>query len=498
MYLPAPALGPQWQAYSAMPVVLTRATQQAAGYRQVGGIERCAYCRFYGSANNCGRILGPVSPAGWCRFFSRMVWLRMDGGDTDMGILGPPGVTLDLSFMGGTLPTGVTFTRASTATYFASTGTMQTAAVNAPRFDYATVARTLNGLLIEEARTNLLLSSGNLGNTGYWAQITVTATGGIAGAPDGTASLTQVTETTATNIHYIGQNPTLVASTSYAFSIYAKAAGTRYLQLSLDDSTANGGFATFDLQAGTISQALAARGTGVIGTATIQPIANGFYRCSIVTTIGAATTGRALPILSNVPTPGFAPNYAGNTANSVLLWGAQLEQGAFPTSYIPTTNAAVTRSADQATMPTAAWFSATNGSVAIEAMLPQVNTPENLDLGIFDNGTGNESIVVRQPGNVAYLAAYFYSSSALVGSLSSSANPTAATPFKVAASYSAGLAIAMCFNGGTVVTGTTTAIPAVNRLVLGQVRAVAPDGYIRRVRYWPRVLTNTEMQQVTT
>ena len=62
----------------------------------------------------------------------------------------------------GTLPSGVTFTRASTATYFDSTGTMQTAATNAPRWDYDPVTLGLRGLLIEEARTNVLLRSAAL------------------------------------------------------------------------------------------------------------------------------------------------------------------------------------------------------------------------------------------------------------------------------------------------------------------------------------------------
>ena len=72
----------------------------------------------------------------------------------------PPGATLDLSFMNpGTMPPGVTFTRASTATYFDASGTLQTATTNAPRWDYDPVTLALKGLLIEEARTNLLLNS---------------------------------------------------------------------------------------------------------------------------------------------------------------------------------------------------------------------------------------------------------------------------------------------------------------------------------------------------
>ena len=72
----------------------------------------------------------------------------------------------------GTLPSGVVFTRASTATYFDATGTLQTATSNTPRWDYNPTTLALNGLLIEEARTNLLLNSATLGTQ----SVTVTAT----------------------------------------------------------------------------------------------------------------------------------------------------------------------------------------------------------------------------------------------------------------------------------------------------------------------------------
>ena len=76
----------------------------------------------------------------------------------------PPGVTLDLNFMQpGTLDPRITFTRASTAAYIDASGFIQTAATNAPRWDYDPVTHALRGLLIEEARTNVLLNSATLG-----------------------------------------------------------------------------------------------------------------------------------------------------------------------------------------------------------------------------------------------------------------------------------------------------------------------------------------------
>ena len=65
----------------------------------------------------------------------------------------------DLGFLGPTLDPRITFTRAEHRHVFRCTGTMQTAASNAPRFDYDPVTHALRGLLIEEQRTNHQLSA---------------------------------------------------------------------------------------------------------------------------------------------------------------------------------------------------------------------------------------------------------------------------------------------------------------------------------------------------
>jgi hypothetical protein len=65
----------------------------------------------------------------------------------------------------------ITFTRASSATYIDSTGTLQTATTNVPRFDHNPITGESLGLLSEEARTNLLLNSATLATQ----SVTVTA-----------------------------------------------------------------------------------------------------------------------------------------------------------------------------------------------------------------------------------------------------------------------------------------------------------------------------------
>lgn len=88
-----------------------------------------------------------------------------NGASIGLGALAPLGSnglnapSLSFNFTSGVLDSQITFTRASTGTYFDSTGALQSAAINAPRFDYNPTTLQPLGLLIEEQRTNRLLGS---------------------------------------------------------------------------------------------------------------------------------------------------------------------------------------------------------------------------------------------------------------------------------------------------------------------------------------------------
>ena len=80
------------------------------------------------------------------------------------GGLNADGLALDLQFAANKTMTArkgptPTFTRASTATFVGSDGLIQSAAVNAARFDHDPVTLACKGLLIEESRSNLVFPS---------------------------------------------------------------------------------------------------------------------------------------------------------------------------------------------------------------------------------------------------------------------------------------------------------------------------------------------------
>jgi hypothetical protein len=362
---------------------------------------------------------------------------------------------------------------------------IQPAAVNQPRWDYT--GSVLRGLLIEEARTNLLLTS--VIGAG-WSLTNTTLTGGQAGAPDGTANMTRVVETTANSYHDVERLTTVAASTTYTASIYAKAAEVRYLQIFIDNGAAVGGYATFDLQTGTISGPLAALGAGVIDTAAIQSFGGGVYRCSIATTIGANTSARLGFALANTGTPTWPPQYIGNASNGLLLWGAQLEQGAFPTSYIPTTSVAATRAVDLPSLAIGPWYASPGGSWMAEVIRFNSNI-EYYHLVQTTFSSGVFQLAVRNDGAVAQ-----YDGAALVGIETSGVGVVV----KCAASWATGSA-KVVLNGGVVttsaglVTGYATAGPLA--LIQTSVPTQSMTGYVRRIQYWPRALSDAEMQAVT-
>ena len=225
---------------------------------------------------------------------------------------GPPGATLNLNFMTATLDPLLTFTRASTGTYFDSTGTMQTAGLNLaiPSTNWyanATVSTTTNG---------------------------TTQNAGIA--PNGTNTAMLAVPSGTSGAHQWYQVFTGAVNTTYTQSIYAKAAGYNYLLLNLGNTGfgANATFATFDLINGVVSLPV---GPGV--NPTIQAVGNGWYRCSISgTTLASAGTyvGDIRVSSTNNGNAGFA----GDMVSGLLLWGSQIEFGPVATQYAPTTTVA--------------------------------------------------------------------------------------------------------------------------------------------------------------
>lgn len=208
----------------------------------------------------------------------------------------------------------ITFTRTSSGTYFDSAGVLRT------------------------ATTNLLLRSEEFDNAS-WTKSATSVTQNDATAPSGALTADKVAEDTSTGQHTIGSSAVSWAgNTQYTFTLYAKAAGRN----------------TFDLLLGTAGNWVDARRTAVFNVATgtvevvdaspavasIQAVGNGWYRCRLTATTTASPSASSafVRIYERTTTTGGTGSYTGDGTSGIYIWGAQLEAGAFPTSYIPTTS----------------------------------------------------------------------------------------------------------------------------------------------------------------
>jgi hypothetical protein len=294
----------------------------------------------------------------------------------------------------------ITFTRASTATYFDAFGVIRTAPSGVARFDHNPATFENLGLLLEEQRTNLLLNSGSLATQ----NITVTA----------------------------------------------------------------------------VSTTLSFYGTGTVtlsGASTAGPL------------VGTGSSNRVS--LTFTPTAGtLTLTVSGSVGN------AQLEAGAFATSYIPTVASQVTRAADAASMTGAdfsSWYNQAEGTLYSESSRP-FPVPSGGVARVFEINDGTVNNRLINSYHSATAALFF------VGANNSTqANislTTSAVGRKLASAYQLNN-FAASVNGGTVGTSATGILPVVTQAQIGSSGSTTLNGHIRKIAYYPIRVSNTNLQALT-
>jgi len=384
----------------------------------------------------------------------------------------------------------ITFTRASTATYFDSTGTLQSAAIDAPRFDYNPSTLAAQGLLIEEARTNLVLQSEDFATT--WSTTTTIVTADATTAPDGGVNADKIAADTSTGLHLIQQSSSYTSGVAYTFSVFVKAAEYDTVRFQLS-SAAFG--VTVVWQFNTATQTVTPV-TGTSGTTfSWSSVNNGWYRL-VLTAQATATASASFSLLVISPS---GSSYTGDGTSGLYLWGAQIEAGAFPTSYIPTTTTALTRAADVASVNTLSpWYNATEGTLFAEFSV-YTSIGSKAIAGITDGTTNNRIQFFAS-------AADPYNVSPRLVSGGVATNPSPAGSVTVGSTGKAALAYAIGTNqGGISVNGSAvnqsspaSAFGSVTQLELGKGSGLTQtNGYLRRVVFYPRRLSNAELQSLT-
>ena len=369
---------------------------------------------------------------------------------------------------------------------------LQTAASGVARFDHNPITDESLGLLIEEQRTNLRTYSEDFTNA-VWTKSGASITADTVIAPDGTLTGDKLVENTATSRHFVTTSLTLTANTVYTLSVYMKA-GERTTATFGNSSTAN-------WAAGLSVVVNLATGVITSGTGTIQSVGNGWYRVSGTGTFGPANANGGM-IIELQTTAG----YTGDGYSGIYLWGAQLEAGAFPTSYIQTVASQVTRAADAASMTGtnfSSWYNQAEGTLYADYSIPFDSSVSVFPLvASFDNGSTSTRTVIAQRTIDEKVQAAIFVNNVLQVSILSTANATYGPPLRAALSYKTD-DVAFTLNANAVQTDTSSLIGTdMSALRIGNAATPgygnALSGTIRKLSYYPLRVTNAQLQGLTT
>lgn len=181
------------------------------------------------------------------------------------------------------------------------------------------------------------------------------------------------------------------------------------------------------------------------------------------------------------------------------MYGAQLELGRFPTSYIPTTTAAVTREADTLTMPTGIWYNTSMGTIATQATLPYLGGNAYPRIAALSDDTTNNRItllIADAEGDQIHAQIHAATNQSLGANFPVYVPNTS---IKLGVTYKPNDAIAAS-SGVLSGANTSAVIPSMNTFGIGTFSPSIPrylNGNIKNIKYYPSRVPNTQLQLLT-
>ena len=357
-----------------------------------------------------------------------------------------------------------TFTRGSVATRINAQGLIENVASGQSRLDYPLIDGVQKGCphhILEPARTNLLTYSEQIQNTSNWNQLggDLVVTGNAVISPDGTLSAGAITLANSSNRYFVHSPTTQTSSSSYTFSVYMKSA------------------------IGNLSVGIG----GVNGLPVVdKTVTTEWQRFTYTFTVAA----------NSVEYFGIDQRGLGkSTSGTLYFWGAQLEQGSYPTSYIPTNGnaAGVTRSAETATgAGNSTTFNDSEGVFMVECST------------IADSGVVNEAYCisindggVTGSGNRVELLWFsdgkFYTQ---VGNSGQEFISSDTFNNKILIKYGSG-SYDLYVNGFRRITDTFTSMSGLDSLDFKRQGSYTFYGNTKQLQYFDSALADTQLEQLT-
>jgi len=308
--------------------------------------------------------------------------------------------------------------------------------------------------------------------------------------PTAPCSLFALVENTDNNTHYIRDDLAgLAENTVYCGSYFVKASERSWCYLDIKRRDNSDLLVWFNLSLGIVGTVTA--GFSDVG---IEDWGDGLFRVwAAGDVLAGATTpffGIGLAIADGIDA------YTGDGASAIHAGFAQVEEEAFPSSYIETGAATVAREADSAVITNLSWLDETQGAFAIDgALIGHVPGTTSRIIALQDEA-GNQTHDYFWNGGTSVRVNYFDGTSHVLDT----GIFTPGTAFNIASAYSLDSIAATRDGGDIVAAGSGGSLPTgMTRLVLGNSGNLQRPmfGTIKRIRYWPFRLSNDELIQVT-
>lgn len=382
------------------------------------------------------------------------------------------------------------FARASVASYYDRTGILVKAPIDTPRFDFDPSTLEAKGLLHEQSGTNLTLHSEGFDDA-VWTKNHCSIAVNAAVAPDGSSTADKIIEDTTNNQHTTTQSQAFLTGQTYTFSQYFMA-GERFCGwLFLPVAAFSGNpYCFVNLLTGTL-------GTPNGCTAQLQKLPGGRYRLSITATATASLTANyGSGVATGITLPDAT--YVGDGVGGIYIWGAQLENNPFRSSYIESVGTTGTRSAELVTLDTSGWLAEQLGTLFSNVEIPfagltSIQTGAELSDGTGDNilshfVDGSDGNKRKQILKDATVTQFSYTSTAYPFNV----------PTKSAVAYQID-AVNGAIDGVLAATDTAATIPDFTQLTFGSDYAGNNNlnGWIREISYYSQPIRNPILRTLT-
>jgi hypothetical protein len=353
-----------------------------------------------------------------------------------------------------------------------------------PRLDYSGGA-SCPSLLLEPIRTNLFPDSEYFGD---WSTFRSNVSANQATSPEGlTNAYKLIQQSGQTSSGGLFKGVTTIDATTYTYTFFAKEAGYGWCFARLMGG-ANNYYAWFDLSNGV-------KGNVTNGaTSSIEPYGNGWYRCSITfANLGTLAIPHIYIAEANSSTVVSNPD----GVKGINIYGAQLEQGSYPTSYIPTYGSAVTRSNDSCVATSVSdLIGQEQGTMLLKFKRPaNANQANRVIYAITDGSTNNRIRVLTTASNALRVLFQLNGNTIYYDATLATALSPNNTDISLALRYKSG-DIAVYINGTEANTSTNTYVVSdtMNNVEIGYTEN---SNIVSQALIFKTPLTNAELAALT-